>query len=180
MSIAHNLWYGKAMTTASTLSALDLQVQVLEMRMMGKSLPAIAQELGVTKGRVTRAHNEVLKMAKERHAKIADEYFMLTNARYDQLLSVWMPRALGQGTISETPNVEAAKLVVGLLREVRELNGIDRPKDTGDNPRLPPDNSRSPLDTLNINVISTSVPSHVSIPEPDVVEALPSGNSRPA
>lgn len=179
MPSAPNLWYGEAMTTTNTLTALDLQVQVLEMRMMGKQLPAIARELGVDKGRVTRAYNQILKEARERNKKVSDEYLMLTNAQYDKLLSVWLPRALGEGTISETPNIEAAKLVGSILRERRELNGIDKPKDPGDAPRLPAGDPRqSPLNALNINVVTTGVPSHAQpLPEPDVIEALPSGRT---
>ena len=91
--------------------------RALELKVKGFSDRAIAKELGVG---VATAHGDVHKILgqlAEKHVDEAANFRALLNLRYESLFLSYYDQAI-------SGNIEAAKMVVGIMERVAKINGI--------------------------------------------------------
>ena len=91
--------------------------KALELKVKGFSDRAIARELGVG---VATAHGDVKKVLEDLAKKNLDEAAnlrALLNLRYESLFLSYYDQAI-------SGNIEAAKMVVGIMERVAKINGV--------------------------------------------------------
>ena len=91
--------------------------RALELKVKGFSDRAIASELGVG---VATAHGDVKKVLEDlaqKHIEEAANLRALLNLRYESLFLSYYDQAISR-------NIEAAKMVVGIMERVAKINGV--------------------------------------------------------
>ena len=92
--------------------------KVIEMKMAGASERSIAEKLGLHHTTVYNDVKKGLSAEAERHNEAYGMVRTLMNLRYNRLLLSWWQQALNGDS-------KAANIVLGILKDIREVNGLD-------------------------------------------------------
>lgn len=121
------------------LKNLANQKLAAELRIRGASYQQIAEHMNMDVRSVKRLVQRSLEEYHDSHIEVVQEYLALNLARSDQLMRVWLPKALGgtrkekiadpvTGQITEVqttmePDPQAAKIVLDAMRDIGRLLG---------------------------------------------------------
>lgn len=110
----------RAATAARAAQRAERRKKVFDLRLMGQSVNAIAEDLGVSVNVVRGDLKRVLDKVPKRDAK---NLYTLQLERYDTLLLVMMNQAL-------TGDQFAVDRAVNIMRQIERLTGIEHPPET--------------------------------------------------
>lgn len=110
---------------------VELQREILQHRMRGESVGAIAERLGIDRNTASKHLMRALEDYRGDYRQQYQQFVAEHNARYDAVYKVWMPKALGgrylnptTGEITEIkPDLRAANFIARLLRNHALLSG---------------------------------------------------------
>lgn len=107
----------RAAKTQRALERAQRRKTVFDLRLMGQSVNAIAEQIGVSKSTVMKDLEAVLDTVPKPDAK---RLYTLQLERYDSLLTVMMTQALGGDQF-------AVDRAVNIMRQIERLTGIEQP-----------------------------------------------------
>ena len=96
---------------------MNRRLKALELKTMGHTVRAIAEQLNVSS---TTAHNDIDAMLRDiadKDTGRANNNRMLLNQRYEALISAYFSKATGG-------DIEAAKIVIDVLGKQAKINGL--------------------------------------------------------